>query len=58
MLKCESLYQEFLTRNWFCERYAEDTAASLLYLTLEATGVRNTSADHAASHIGNLLNVS
>ncbi|KAG0627828.1 hypothetical protein M758_2G231000 [Ceratodon purpureus] len=34
------------------ERYAEDTASSLLYLTLEASGVRNTSADHAASHIG------
>lgn len=34
------------------ERYAEDTASSLLYLTLEASGVRNTAADHAASHIG------
>lgn len=33
-------------------RYAEDTASALLYLTLEAAGVRNTSADHAASHIG------
>lgn len=33
-------------------RYAEDTASALLYLTLEAAGVRNTSADHAASHVG------
>ncbi|KAL2635446.1 hypothetical protein R1flu_006925 [Riccia fluitans] len=34
------------------ERYAENTASVLLYLTLEAAGIRNTSADHAASHIG------
>ncbi|KAH9558755.1 hypothetical protein CY35_06G023700 [Sphagnum magellanicum] len=34
------------------ERYAEDTSSALLYLTLEAAGVRNTAADHAASHIG------
>ncbi|CAM6096183.1 unnamed protein product [Calypogeia fissa] len=34
------------------ERYAESTASALLYLTLEAAGVLNTAADHAASHIG------
>lgn len=34
------------------ERYAENTASALLYLTLEAAGVRSTSADHAASHVG------
>lgn len=34
------------------ETYAEDTASSLLYLTLESLGVRNQDADHAASHLG------
>lgn len=33
-------------------RYAENTASVLLYLTLEAAGIRTTVADHAASHIG------
>jgi hypothetical protein len=34
------------------EAYAEATHGSLLYLTLEALGVRDASADHAASHVG------
>jgi NADH dehydrogenase [ubiquinone] 1 alpha subcomplex assembly factor 6 len=34
------------------EQYAESTASSLLYLALEAVDVRNTHADHCASHIG------
>jgi len=34
------------------EAYAEATHGSLLYLTLEAAGVRDVHADHAASHIG------
>lgn len=34
------------------EKYAENTASALLYLTLQAAGVRSTSADHAASHVG------
>lgn len=34
------------------EKYCEDTYSSLLYLTLECLGVRNVTADHAASHIG------
>ncbi|XP_078473644.1 NADH dehydrogenase (ubiquinone) complex I, assembly factor 6-like isoform X1 [Lampetra planeri] len=34
------------------ETYAENTQSSLLYLTLEALGVRDIHADHAASHIG------
>lgn len=34
------------------EDYAEKTASSMLYLTLEILGVRNVQADHAASHIG------
>eukprot|EP00898_Chlorokybus_atmophyticus_P007145 jgi/Chlat1/7431/Chrsp6S07451 len=34
------------------ERYAENTMSALLYLTLEASGVRDANADHAASHIG------
>ncbi len=34
------------------EDYAEETASSLLYLTLEAMNVRSTHADHAASHLG------
>nr|GMD82489.1 NADH dehydrogenase (ubiquinone) complex I, assembly factor 6 [Ipomoea batatas]GME11592.1 NADH dehydrogenase (ubiquinone) complex I, assembly factor 6 [Ipomoea batatas] len=34
------------------ERYAEDTASTILYSTLQAGGIRSTVADHAASHIG------
>lgn len=34
------------------ETYAEMTHSSLLYLSLEAVGVRDVHADHAASHIG------
>lgn len=34
------------------ERYAEDTASTILYSTLESGGIRSTVADHAASHIG------
>lgn len=34
------------------EVYAEKTASSLLYLTLECLGVRDNAADRAASHAG------
>ena len=34
------------------ERYAEDTVSTMLYLTLQAGGIKSTAADHAASHIG------
>jgi NADH dehydrogenase [ubiquinone] 1 alpha subcomplex assembly factor 6 len=34
------------------ETYGEQTASSLLYLTLELLDVRDVTADHAASHIG------
>lgn len=34
------------------ERYAEDTMSTMLYMTLQAGGIRSTAADHAASHIG------
>jgi NADH dehydrogenase [ubiquinone] 1 alpha subcomplex assembly factor 6 len=34
------------------ESYADKTAASLLYLTLECLGVRDTAADRAAHHAG------
>lgn len=34
------------------EKYAEDTVSTLLYTTLQAGGIRSTTADHAASHIG------
>ncbi|KAI9157433.1 hypothetical protein LWI28_022503 [Acer negundo] len=34
------------------ENYAEDTVSTLLYMTLQAGGIRSTAADHAASHIG------
>ncbi|EFJ10729.1 hypothetical protein SELMODRAFT_127608 [Selaginella moellendorffii] len=40
------------------ERYAESTASALLYLTLEAAGVRSTKADHAASHTGKAAGIS
>lgn len=34
------------------EKYAEDTVSTLLYMTLQAGGIRSTAADHAASHAG------
>ncbi|CAA3013000.1 NADH dehydrogenase (ubiquinone) complex I, assembly factor 6-like [Olea europaea subsp. europaea] len=34
------------------ERYAEDTASTILYSMLQSSGIRSTIADHAASHIG------
>jgi NADH dehydrogenase [ubiquinone] 1 alpha subcomplex assembly factor 6 len=34
------------------EKYAEDTAGSLLYLTLESLGLKSIETDHIASHIG------
>ncbi|XP_062545008.1 NADH dehydrogenase (ubiquinone) complex I, assembly factor 6 homolog [Armigeres subalbatus] len=34
------------------EEYAENSVCSVLYLLLEAHGVRNVHADHAASHLG------
>ncbi|KAK4751757.1 hypothetical protein SAY87_020555 [Trapa incisa] len=33
------------------EKYAEDTLATILHMTLEAGGIRSTTADHAASHV-------
>lgn len=34
------------------EKYAEDTVSTLLYMTLQAGGIRSVDADHAASHVG------
>ncbi|XP_047968181.1 NADH dehydrogenase (ubiquinone) complex I, assembly factor 6 [Salvia hispanica] len=34
------------------ERYGEDTMSTILYSTLEASGIKSSAADHAASHIG------
>ncbi|KAK9285859.1 hypothetical protein L1049_025060 [Liquidambar formosana] len=34
------------------EQYAEDTVSTMLYMTLQAGGIRSTAADHVASHIG------
>ncbi|ELR18356.1 phytoene synthase family protein, putative [Acanthamoeba castellanii str. Neff] len=40
------------------ENFTEDTASSLLYLTLESLRIRNMDADHAASHIGKAVGIS
>jgi NADH dehydrogenase [ubiquinone] 1 alpha subcomplex assembly factor 6 len=39
------------------EEYAEYTASSLLYLTLESLGIRHPTADHAASHAGKAVGI-
>ena len=39
----------------FLEAYAESTSSSVLYLQLDLGGLRDTSADHAASHLGKAL---
>lgn len=44
-MSCTTAWQEV-------ERYAESTSSPLLYLTLECLGIRTSTADHVASHIG------
>ena len=39
----------------YLEAYSEATSASLLYTQLDVGGVRDTGADHAASHLGKAL---
>ncbi|KAJ3178291.1 hypothetical protein HDU87_003603 [Geranomyces variabilis] len=39
------------------EKYAENTASALLYLQLEALGLQNPQADHAASHVGKAIGI-
>lgn len=34
------------------EKYCENTSSALLYLHMDSLGVKNTLADHAASHLG------
>ncbi|CAL5405211.1 unnamed protein product [Camellia sinensis] len=34
------------------EQYAEDIVSTILYMILQAGGIKSTAADHAASHIG------
>ncbi|CAL5407915.1 unnamed protein product [Camellia sinensis] len=34
------------------EWYTEDTVSTILYMTLQAGGIKSTAVDHAASHIG------
>ena len=41
----------------FLEAYAEATSSSVLYLQLDLAGVRDTNADHAASHLGKALGI-
>ncbi|ERN15360.1 NADH dehydrogenase (ubiquinone) complex I, assembly factor 6 [Amborella trichopoda] len=44
--------QEGISKIEELERYSEDTVSTLLYLTLQAGGIKSSVADHAASHIG------
>lgn len=39
------------------EEYSEQTVSSILYLTLEALGVKDTNADHCASHLGKAIGI-
>ena len=39
------------------ETYAEQTAASLLYLQLEAMGLSHVTTDHCASHYGKAVGI-
>ncbi|CEG01557.1 Squalene/phytoene synthase [Ostreococcus tauri] len=40
------------------ERYASDAHGSAMTLALDACGIRNTDADHAASHLGKAIGLS
>ncbi|ERN15359.1 hypothetical protein AMTR_s00036p00156680 [Amborella trichopoda] len=44
--------QEGISKIEELERYSEDTVFTLLYLTLQAGGIKSSVADHVASHIG------
>ena len=39
------------------ENYSEKTVSSILYLTLEGLGVKDTNADHCASHLGKAIGI-
>jgi len=39
------------------EMYSELTSSSLMYLNLELVGVRDATADHAASHVGKAIGI-
>eukprot|EP01132_Coremiostelium_polycephalum_P009059 gene9059-11097_t len=39
------------------EAYAEDIHSSLLYLSLESLGVKNSDAEHCASHLGRAIGI-
>jgi NADH dehydrogenase [ubiquinone] 1 alpha subcomplex assembly factor 6 len=39
------------------EKYAEETASSLLYLSLECLGSKDVNFDHAASHLGKAVGI-
>jgi hypothetical protein len=39
------------------ETYAENTASSLLYLSLESAGLHEVSFDHIASHVGKAIGI-
>lgn len=41
----------------YVEAYADATAASMMYLSLEMLGVRDEAADHAASHAGKAMGI-
>ncbi|KAJ3272531.1 NADH dehydrogenase (ubiquinone) complex I, assembly factor 6 [Terramyces sp. JEL0728] len=40
------------------EQYAENTASSLIYLHLEALGIKDSNAEHAAGHLGKSIGIS
>lgn len=53
---------EMLSRSNFAtldamETYAEQTASSLLYLQLEALGIRNSNIEHACGHLGKAIGI-
>jgi phytoene/squalene synthetase len=57
IIRCRSLHNLVLLCNCIFACVQENTASSLLYLCLEAAGVRNSTADHAAGHIGKAVGI-
>ena len=41
----------------FLEAYAHASSSTLLFLLLDLTGIRNTEADHAATHLGKAVGI-
>ncbi|XP_046842181.1 NADH dehydrogenase (ubiquinone) complex I, assembly factor 6-like isoform X2 [Xenia sp. Carnegie-2017] len=53
----ENLHSNPFTNMEELEAYSERSVSSILYLSLEASGVKDANADHCASHLGKAMGI-